>query len=53
MTDRENFASFLMRMRKKGGVDQNVLDAFEATPRRGFVPEPMAGRGLFRPLRAD
>jgi protein-L-isoaspartate(D-aspartate) O-methyltransferase len=38
MTDRENFASFLMRMRKKGGVDQNVLDAIEVTPRRGFVP---------------
>lgn len=38
MTDRENFAAFLMRMRAKGGVEQNVLDAIEATPRRGFVP---------------
>ena len=38
MTDRENFAAFLMRMRMRGGVDQNVLDAIEATPRRGFVP---------------
>ena len=38
MTDRDNFAAFLMRMRNRGGVDQKVLDAIEATPRRGFVP---------------
>jgi protein-L-isoaspartate(D-aspartate) O-methyltransferase len=38
MTDRENFAAFLMRMRSRGGVEQTVLDAIEATPRRGFVP---------------
>lgn len=38
MTDRENFAAFLMRVRGKAGIEQAVLDAIEATPRRGFVP---------------
>ena len=38
MTDRERFAAFLMRMRAKGIGDSNLLDAFEATPRRGFIP---------------
>lgn len=38
LSDRENFAAFLMRMRAKGVTDPNLLSAFEATPRRGFVP---------------
>ena len=42
MTDRERFAAFLMRMRSKGMADANLLDAFEATPRRGFVPAAYA-----------
>lgn len=42
MTDRERFAAFLMRMRAKGITDANLLDAFEATPRRGFVPAAFA-----------
>jgi protein-L-isoaspartate(D-aspartate) O-methyltransferase len=36
--DRENFAAFLSRMRRHGGVQPKVLEAIEATPRRGFVP---------------
>ena len=42
LTDRERFAAFLMRMRAKGITDANLLDAFEATPRRGFVPAAFA-----------
>lgn len=38
LTDRERFASFLMRVRARGITDAHLLDAFEATPRRGFVP---------------
>ena len=38
MNDRENFAAFLMRARQHGGIETNVLDAIEATPRRGYVP---------------
>ncbi len=38
MTDRENFAAFLMHMRAKGISNPDLLSAFEATPRRGFVP---------------
>jgi protein-L-isoaspartate(D-aspartate) O-methyltransferase len=42
ITDRERFAAFLMRMRSRGFGDANLLDAFEATPRRGFVPAAFA-----------
>ncbi|MGB8818675.1 MAG: protein-L-isoaspartate(D-aspartate) O-methyltransferase [Rhizobiaceae bacterium] len=42
LTDRERFAGFLMRMRAKGITDAALLDAFEATPRRGFVPAAFA-----------
>jgi protein-L-isoaspartate(D-aspartate) O-methyltransferase len=38
LSDRESFAAFLMRMRAKGVTDPNLFGAFEATPRRGFVP---------------
>ena len=38
LSDRENFAAFLMRMRAKGISNPDLLGAFEATPRRGFVP---------------
>jgi protein-L-isoaspartate(D-aspartate) O-methyltransferase len=36
--DREGFAAFMLRLRGKGLTDRTVLSAFEATPRRGFVP---------------
>lgn len=36
---REGFASFLLRLRGKGIVAKNLISAFEATPRRSFVPE--------------
>lgn len=42
LNDRERFAAFLMRMRAKGITNANLLDAFEATPRRGFVPAAFA-----------
>ena len=42
LTDRERFASFLMRVRSRGITDARLLDAFEATPRRGFVPAAFA-----------
>ncbi len=42
LTDRERFASFLMRARARGITDARLLDAFEATPRRGFVPAAYA-----------
>ena len=38
LSDRENFAAFLMRMRAKGVSNPDLLGAFESTPRRGFVP---------------
>ncbi len=38
LSDRESFAAFLMRMRAVGINDPNLFSAFEATPRRGFVP---------------
>lgn len=38
LSDRESFAAFLMRMRAKGITDPSLFGAFEATPRRGFVP---------------
>ncbi len=42
LSDRERFASFLMRVRSRGITDARLLDAFEATPRRGFVPAAFA-----------
>ncbi len=42
LSDRESLAAFLMRMRAKGVTDSNLLGAFEATPRRGFVPSAFA-----------
>jgi protein-L-isoaspartate(D-aspartate) O-methyltransferase len=36
---REGFASFLLRLRGKGIVAKNLISAFEATPRRAFVPD--------------
>lgn len=42
LNDRERFAAFLMRMRAKGINNADLLDAFEATPRRGFVPAAFA-----------
>lgn len=42
LSDRERFAAFLMRVRAKGITDPRLLDAFEATPRRGFVPAAFA-----------
>jgi protein-L-isoaspartate(D-aspartate) O-methyltransferase len=36
--DREGFAAFLLRLRGKGIVARNLIAAFEATPRRAFVP---------------
>lgn len=37
--DREGFAAFLLRLRGKGIVAKDLVAAFEATPRRGFVPD--------------
>ncbi len=36
--DREGFAAFLLRLRGKGIVAKTLIVAFEATPRRHFVP---------------
>lgn len=36
--DREGFAAFLLRLRGKGIVAKELIAAFEATPRRLFVP---------------
>ena len=36
---REGFASFLLRLRGKGIVAKDLISAFEATPRHGFVPD--------------
>jgi len=36
---REAFASFLLRLRGKGIVARELVSAFEATPKRAFVPE--------------
>lgn len=38
--DREGFAAFLLRLRGKGIVTKSLIAAFEATPRRLFVPGP-------------
>jgi protein-L-isoaspartate(D-aspartate) O-methyltransferase len=37
--EREAFASFLLRLRGKGIVARELVSAFEAVPRRTFVPE--------------
>jgi protein-L-isoaspartate(D-aspartate) O-methyltransferase len=36
--DRESFAAFLLRLRSKGIVSKELVAAFEATPRRNFLP---------------
>lgn len=36
--DREGFAAFLLRLRGRGIVAKETVAAFEATPRRGFLP---------------
>jgi protein-L-isoaspartate(D-aspartate) O-methyltransferase len=36
--DREAFAAFLLRLRSRGIASRDLVAAFEATPRRGFVP---------------
>lgn len=36
--DREKFAAFLLRMRARGIVARDLISAFEAIPRRNFVP---------------
>ncbi|MBD0416548.1 protein-L-isoaspartate(D-aspartate) O-methyltransferase [Oryzicola mucosus] len=36
--DREGFAAFLLRLRGRGIVPKNLIAAFEATPRRNFIP---------------
>ncbi|BAB48533.1 protein-L-isoaspartate(D-aspartate) O-methyltransferase [Mesorhizobium japonicum] len=36
--DREGFAAFLLRLRGRGTVPKALIAAFEATPRRGFLP---------------
>ncbi len=41
--DREGFAAFLLRLRGKGIVHKELIAAFEATPRRDFVPERWHG----------
>jgi protein-L-isoaspartate(D-aspartate) O-methyltransferase len=38
--EREAFAAFLLRQRGKSGVSKELLAAFEATPRRDFLPGP-------------
>lgn len=38
--DREGFAAFLLRLRGSGIVAKELIAAFEATPRRVFVPGP-------------
>jgi protein-L-isoaspartate(D-aspartate) O-methyltransferase len=36
--DREAFAAFLLRLRSRGIASRELVAAFEATPRRGFLP---------------
>ncbi|ODT08200.1 MAG: protein-L-isoaspartate O-methyltransferase [Mesorhizobium sp. SCN 65-20] len=36
--DREGFAAFLLRLRGRGVVPKSLIAAFEATPRRNFLP---------------
>jgi protein-L-isoaspartate(D-aspartate) O-methyltransferase len=37
--DREALAAFLLRLRTKGITDRELVAAFEATPRRSFMPQ--------------
>jgi protein-L-isoaspartate(D-aspartate) O-methyltransferase len=41
--DREAFAAFLLRLRGNGAARRELVAAFEATPRRGFVPGQWQG----------
>ena len=43
LDDREGFAAFLLRLRGKGIVNKELIAAFEATPRRDFIPERWHG----------
>lgn len=36
--DRESFAAFMLRLRGNGIVSKELVAAFEATPRRAFIP---------------
>lgn len=36
--DRQGFAAFMLRLRGRGITDRTIISAFEATPRRGFIP---------------
>ncbi|MFU0503765.1 protein-L-isoaspartate(D-aspartate) O-methyltransferase [Pseudaminobacter sp. NGMCC 1.201702] len=36
--DREGFAAFLLRLRGRGIIPKDMIAAFEATPRRAFIP---------------
>jgi protein-L-isoaspartate(D-aspartate) O-methyltransferase len=36
--DREGFAAFMLRLRGRGIVPKDLIEAFEATPRRAFLP---------------
>ena len=38
LSDREGFAAFLLRLRRRGLVAKELITAFEATPRSAFVP---------------
>ncbi len=41
--DREGFAAFLLRLRGNGIVTKDLVAAFEATPRRAFIPGQWQG----------
>jgi protein-L-isoaspartate(D-aspartate) O-methyltransferase len=41
--DRDTFAAFLLRLRGRGIASRDLVAAFEATPRRGFVPSQWQG----------
>ncbi len=41
--EREAFAAFLLRLRAKGIVAKELITAFEATPRRDFLPAQWQG----------
>ena len=43
LDDREGFAAFLLRLRGRGIVNKELIAAFEATPRRDFIPERWHG----------
>lgn len=51
--DREGFAAFLMRLRRRGITPKNLVAAFETVPRRAFLsPQfaPVAWTGRMLPL---